>query len=73
MRGVPFADASGVQTLQEFTHALSSKNIMVFFTAIQQPVMEMFNRCGLSEDVGEEKFFWSTDKALDYIGNNTEN
>lgn len=67
MRGVPFADASGVQVLQEFVGALAARNITVLFTAIQPPVKEMFDRCGLTSDVGEERFFWSTDKALDYI------
>lgn len=67
MRGVPFADASGVQVLQEFVSALAAKDITVLFTAIQPPVKEMFDRCGLTSDVGEERFFWSTDKALDYI------
>ena len=67
MRGVPFADASGVQTLQEIVHELSKKDITVVFTAIQTPVMEMFDRCGLYGDVGDNNFFWSTDKALDYL------
>lgn len=70
MRGVPYADASGVQTMQELVAALSEKNIIVYFTAIQPPVMEMFDRCGLSKDVGEESFFWSTDKALDKLAEN---
>lgn len=70
MRGVPYADASGVQTLQELVAALSEKNIIVYFTAIQPPVMEMFDRCGLSKDVGEESFFWSTDKALEKLAEN---
>lgn len=70
MRGVPYADASGVQTLQELVAALSEKNIIVYFTAIQPPVMEMFDRCGLSKDVGEECFFWSTDKALEKLAEN---
>lgn len=67
MRGVPFADASGVQALQEVVEELSKKDVMVFFTAIQPPVMEMIDRCGLSADVGSDKFFWSTDKAIDAI------
>ena len=67
MRGVPFADASGVQALQEVVEELSKKDVMVFFTAIQPPVMEMIDRCGLSTDVGSDKFFWSTDKAIDAI------
>lgn len=70
MRGVPYADASGVQTLQELVAALSEKNIIVYFTAIQPPVMEMFDRCGLSKDVGEDSFFWSTDKALEKLAEN---
>lgn len=67
MRGVPFADASGVQAVQELVSELSEKNITVFFTAIQPPVMEMIDRCGLTANVGSDKFFWSTDKALEYI------
>ncbi|MDD7428299.1 MAG: sodium-independent anion transporter, partial [Oscillospiraceae bacterium] len=63
----PFADASGVQAMQELVNTLSANNVMVYFTAIQPPVMEMINRCGLSDDVGSDKFFWSTDKALEYI------
>ena len=70
MRGVPYADASGVQTMQELVASLSEKNIIVYFTAIQPPVMEMFDRCGLSKDVGEDSFFWSTDKALDKLAEN---
>ncbi|MCD7731572.1 MAG: SulP family inorganic anion transporter [Oscillospiraceae bacterium] len=67
MRGVPFTDASGVQAVQELVSELSEKNITVFFTAIQPPVMEMIDRCGLTANVGSDKFFWSTDKALEYI------
>jgi hypothetical protein len=26
--------------------------------------MEMFERCGMKESIGEDKFFWSTDKVL---------
>lgn len=70
MRGVPYADASGVQTLQELVAALSEKNIVVYFTAVQPPVMEMFDRCGLSGDIGTDSFFWSTDKALDKLAEN---
>ncbi|MGN0585804.1 MAG: sodium-independent anion transporter, partial [Oscillospiraceae bacterium] len=70
MRGVPYADASGVQTLQELVAALSEKNIVVYFTAVQPPVMEMFDRCGLSGDIGADSFFWSTDKALDKLAEN---
>ncbi len=70
MRGVPFADVSGVSALQEFTQRLCDQDIEVYFTCVQPRVMEMFERCGLAEEVGHENFFWSTDKALEYIAMN---
>ena len=70
MRGVPFADVSGVSALQEFTQRLCDQDIEVYFTCVQPRVMEMFERCGLADEVGHENFFWSTDKALEYIAMN---
>lgn len=70
MRGVPFADISGVQALQDLCFQLSESNIQVYFTCVQPPVMQMFERCGIKDEIGEEQFFWSTDKALDAIARN---
>lgn len=70
MRGVPFADVSGVSALQEFAQSLCEKDIQVYFTCVQPKVMEMFERCGLCETIGHENFFWSTDKALEHISMN---
>lgn len=67
MRGVPFADVSGVKALEELSLRLSEKNVSVYFTCVQPVVMEMFNRCGMKDSVGEEQFYWSTDKVLDAI------
>lgn len=67
MRGVTLADVSGVEALNELCASLSEKNVSVYFTCVQPAVMEMFDRCGMSDTVGEEKFFWSTDKVLDKI------
>ena len=33
----------------------------------------MFHRCGLIETYGEERFFWSTDKAMKFIAGETAN
>lgn len=70
MRGVPYADVSGVSALEELTERLFNENVQVYFTCMQPKVMEMFDKCGLSEKVGIESFFWSTDKALEYIAEN---
>ncbi len=67
MRGVTMADSSGVEVLNELCNKLSEKNIAVYFTAVQPKVMEMFDRCGASTNIGKSKFYWSTDKALNEI------
>ncbi len=68
MRGVPLADISGVKVLEDLCVRLSQQQKTVYFTCIQPAVMEMFERCGMREYIGEDKFFWSTDKVLSKIG-----
>ena len=67
MRGVPLADISGVQALERIILQLSENNTAVYFTCVQPAVMELFERWGMKQKVGEENFFWSTDKALNQI------
>ncbi len=68
MRGVPLADISGVKVLEDLCVRLSEQNKAVYFTCIQPAVMEMFERCGMKEYIGEDRFFWSTDKVLSKLG-----
>ncbi len=67
MRGVPLADISGVQALERIILQLSENNTAVYFTCVQPAVMELFERWGMTQKVGEENFFWSTDKVLQQI------
>lgn len=67
MRGVTLADISGTQALAELCYRLSEQNVTVYFTCVQPNVMQMFERCGMTETIGKEMFFWSTDKALSEI------
>lgn len=67
LRGVSFADLSGVQVLEELCHKLKGENTGVYFSSVQPKVMEMFRRCSIVEEIGEENFFWSADQALDKI------
>ena len=64
MRGVPLADISGAQALEELCCRLSERNVTVYFTCVQPNVREMFDRCGMTEHVGKDMFYWSTDQAL---------
>lgn len=68
MRGVPLADISGVKALEDLCVRLTEQNKAVYFTCIQPAVMESFERCGMKEYIGEDKFFWSTDKVLSKLG-----
>jgi len=68
MRGVPLADISGVKVLEDLCVRLAQQDKAVYFTCIQPAVMEMFERCGMKEYIGEDRFFWSTDKVLSRLG-----
>ena len=67
MRGVTVADISGIEALHEYCERLISNGIMVYFSCVQPPVMEMIERCGLKERFKDDMFFWSTDKAFQHI------
>ena len=69
MRGVPLADISGIQALQELCESLVSQGIMVYFSCVQPPVMEMIERIGMKERFKDSLFFWSTDQVLHHICN----
>ncbi|MPM77650.1 hypothetical protein SDC9_124658 [bioreactor metagenome] len=67
MRGIPFADLSGIQVLEGFCKKLKGENTEIYFSSVQPKVMEMFRRCNIVEEIGEENFFWSADLALEKI------
>ncbi len=68
MRGVTFADVSGVQALETLCAQLHDEDKTIYFTCVQPEVMKMFSRLGFSETIGEEYFYWSTDKVLLELG-----
>ena len=68
LRGVPLADISGVQALDDLVARPHKNNKTVYFTAVQPSVMEIFSRSGFSSRVGSDKFYWSTDRILTELG-----
>lgn len=64
MRGVPLADISGVNALQELFLKLEHEGTHVYFACVHPAVFEMFERCGFTDFAPASCFFWSTDKAL---------
>ncbi|MBQ5334080.1 MAG: SulP family inorganic anion transporter [Oscillospiraceae bacterium] len=70
MRGVTVADISGIEALHEYCERLISQGRMVYFSCVQPPVMDLFERTGLKEDrFKHEMFFWSTDEVFEHISN----
>lgn len=67
VRGVPIADLSGVNALNELCDELIAKNKKIYFSCVNPTVGEMFQRCGLEEKIGKDNFFWSTDKVLNFL------
>ena len=68
LRGVPLADISGAQALDDLVARLHEKDKTVYFTAVQPDVMEIFSRSGFSSRVGSDNFYWSTDRILTELG-----
>lgn len=67
MRGVPFTDLSGAETLHDLIIQLKNDGNEIYFASVQPKVMEMFHRCGIYDTIGESGFFWSADLALSEI------
>ncbi|MEI6043062.1 MAG: SulP family inorganic anion transporter [Chloroflexota bacterium] len=64
MRGVPMLDASGLHAVEHiWQHQLKHSGLLLI-TGLQEPVTKMFERSGLIEQMGEDKFFWSADQAI---------
>ena len=68
MRGVTVADISGIEALHEYCERLIAQGRMIYFSCVQPPVMDLFERTGLREErFKHEMFFWSTDKVFEHI------
>ena len=67
MRGVPLADLSAAQALFDLCKDLMGKGTRIYFSCLQSTVENMLKKCGLTDLIGEECFFWSTDQAINEI------
>lgn len=64
MRGVPNIDISGAQALSELLEQLLSSGKEVFLSGIAKGAMETITRSGILEQIGEDHFYWSVERAL---------
>jgi len=64
MRGVPLIDTAGVEAIQHLHERLHKQGGTLMFAGIHDNVCNIIKRSGLTEKIGTENFFWSSDQAI---------
>lgn len=64
MRGVPLIDTAGVETIERLYDKLNSQGGILMFAGIHENAQRMLERSGLTDKIGRENFFWSSDQAI---------
>jgi SulP family sulfate permease len=64
MRGVPLIDTAGVEAIQRLHERLHKQGGTLMFAGIHDNVCNIIKRSGLTEKIGTENFFWSSDQAI---------
>jgi SulP family sulfate permease len=64
MRGVPLIDTAGIEAIHRLYERLHKQGGTLMFSGIQDSVCNIIKRGGLTELIGEENFFWSSDQAI---------
>jgi SulP family sulfate permease len=64
LRGVPLIDASGLHAIEHIWEHQTKRGDLLYLTGLQTQVRGLFERAGLIEDMGQDKFLWSADQAI---------
>ncbi len=64
MRGVPLIDTAGIEAIHHLYEQLHKQGGTLMFAGIHDNVCNIIKRGGLTELIGEENFFWSSDQAI---------
>jgi SulP family sulfate permease len=64
MRGVPLIDASGLEVIHRLYEKIHKRGCTLMFAGVHENVRAMMERGGLTQTIGEENFFWSSDQAI---------
>ena len=64
MRGVPLIDTSGIEALRGLHERLQKKGGTLMFAGVHENVRGMLERAQLTEQMGAQNFFWSSDQAI---------
>ncbi len=65
MESINTIDSSSLNILHEMADELSKENIRLIFSEIKGPIRDKFYRSGLTEKLGEQSFFMTTEDAVE--------
>lgn len=68
MRGVPLVDATGVEVLRELLKRQRDGGGELLLAAVQPRVDGLLERMGFMDEIGCERVFWSSDRAILSLG-----
>jgi SulP family sulfate permease len=64
MRGVSLIDTAGIEAIHRLYERLHKQGGTLMFAGIHNNVCNIIKRSGLTDAIGEENFFWSSDQAI---------
>jgi SulP family sulfate permease len=64
MRGVPLIDTAGIETIARLYEKLHRQGGVLMFAGMHENSVRMLDRAGLTDKIGRENFFWSSDQAI---------
>jgi SulP family sulfate permease len=68
MRGVPLIDATGVSVLREIDLHLRRGGGELLVSGLSVRVEQLLRRSGFLDELGDERLFWSADRAIAALG-----
>ncbi len=68
LRGVPLVDARGMEVLRELIRRQRNGGGEVLLSSLAPKVERLLERSGLLDELGRERVFWSTDRAILSLG-----
>jgi len=71
--GINQVDATGDQVLSHLAERLRARGVEMLFTGLKQQVMDVFQRTGFYQRIGERHFFRTESAALEYVWNSLGN
>lgn len=66
-KGINEIDASGEEVIHQLVHRLKARGITLVFAGVKAQVMEVMQRTGLDDIIGQDNIFKSTDHAVKTI------